>query len=98
MAEKSHTRLNLHRPCMFSTSKVDPKGKIIKVYKHKDVKTPLEALEMLDKQGLVKFKKETTMSDLKAQSMRQTDLAAAQEMQHAKGELFASFRVPKNSV
>ena len=90
--------LNLHRPCMFSTSKVDPKGKIIKVYKHKDVKTPLEALEMLDKQGLVKFKKETTMSDLKAQSMRQTDLAAAQEMQHAKGELFASFRVPKNSV
>jgi len=87
--------LNLHRPCMFSTSKVDPKGKIVKVYKHKDVKTPLEALEMLNKLGLVKFKKETTMSDLKNQAMHQTDLAAAQEMQHAKGELFASFRVQK---
>jgi hypothetical protein len=88
--------LNLHRPCMFSSSKVDPKGKIVKVYKHKDVKTPLEALEMLNKLGLVKFKNETTMSDLKDQAMRQTDLAAAQEMQHAKCELFASFRVQKN--
>jgi len=36
------------------------------------------------------------MPDLKNQAMRQTDLAAAQEMQHAKGELFASFRVQKN--
>ena len=88
--------LNLHRPCMFSTSKVDPKGKIVKVYKYKDVKTPLEALEMLNKLGLVKLKKETAMPDLKNQAMRQTDLAAAQEMQHAKGELFASFRVQKN--
>jgi len=69
--------LNLQRPYMFSTRKIDPKEKIIKVNKHKDVKTPLDALERLNKLGLVKFKKETTMSDLKVQDMRQTDLEIA---------------------
>ena len=90
--------LNLHRPCMFSTSIVDHKGKIVKVYKHEDVKTPLEALEMLNILGLVRFKNETTMADLHVQAMHQTDIAAAQEMQHAKGKLFASFRVQKNGL
>jgi len=83
--------LNLHRPCMFATSKVNDKGKVVKVYKHKDVKTPLEALVRLDKQGLVRFKTETMLADLLAQAKQQTDLAAAQEMQRAKSELFASF-------
>lgn len=83
--------LNLHRPCMFSTNKVNAKGKVVKVYKHADVKTPLEALVKLGELGLVKFKTETMLMDLLAQSKRQTDLAAAQEMQQAKSELFASF-------
>ena len=83
--------LNLHRPCMFSTNKVNAKGKVVKVYKHADVKTPLEALVKLNELGLVKFKTETMLMDLLAQSKRQTDLAAAQEMSQAKSELFASF-------
>jgi hypothetical protein len=87
--------LNLHRPCMFSTNKINPKGKVVKVYKHKDVKTPLEALDSLNKLGLVKFKKDSTLADLLTKAKQQTDLAAAQEMQHAKGELFASFRASK---
>ena len=45
--------------------------------------------------GLVKFKTETMLVDLLAQSKQQTDLAAAQEMQQAKGELFASFAKQK---
>jgi hypothetical protein len=32
---------NLHRPCMFATSKVNDKGKVVKVHKHADVKHPL---------------------------------------------------------
>jgi hypothetical protein len=36
--------LNLHRPCLFATEIVSPKGKIVKRYKHKNVKTPLECL------------------------------------------------------
>jgi hypothetical protein len=87
--------LNLHRPCMFATSKINAKGKIVKVYKHKDVKTPLEALVLLNKLGLVKFKTQTMLTDLLAQAKQKTDLAAAQEMQQAKRELFASFATQK---
>ena len=83
--------LNLHRPCMFATSKVNDKGKVVKVYKHSDVKTPLEALVKLHELGLVKFKTDTMLVDLLAQAKQQTDLVAAQEMQRAKSELFASF-------
>jgi hypothetical protein len=87
--------LNLHRPCMFATSKVNDKGKIVKIYKHADVKTPLEALVKLGEHGLVKFKTQTMLADLLAQAKQQTDLAAAQEMQRAKSELFASFTKQK---
>lgn len=87
--------LNLHRPCMFATSKVNAKGKVVKVYKHEDVKTPLEAVVLLNKLGLVKFKTETMLGDLLAQAKQQTDLVAAQEMQQAKHELFASFAKQK---
>lgn len=68
---------------MFTTAVVNAKGKVVKVYKHADVKIPLEAL--------VKFKKQTMLINLLAQAKQQTDLVAAQKMQHAKRELFASF-------
>jgi hypothetical protein len=87
--------LNLHRPCMFATSVVNEKGKVIKVYKHEDVKTPLEALVLLEKLGLVKFKTETMLMELLAQAKQKTDLAAAQEMQQAKHALFVSFAKQK---
>ena len=48
--------LNLHRPCLYATQVVNEKGKVRKVYKNKDAKTPLECLVLLDKAGLVKFK------------------------------------------
>ena len=72
---------------MFATNKVNPKGKVVKVYKHEDVKTPLEALALLNKLGLVKFKTQTMLADLLAQAKQKTDLAAAQEMQQAKHDL-----------
>jgi len=87
--------LNLHRPCMFATALANAKGKVVKVYKHKDVKTPLEALVLLNKLGLVQFKTETMLADLLVQAKQQTDLAAAQEMQQAKHALFASFEKQK---
>ena len=83
--------LNLHRPCMYATEVISPKGKIVKRYKHEDVKTPLECLVMLSKKGLVTLKKSVTLESLQAQAKAKTDLAAAQEMQRAKSELFASF-------
>ena len=80
---------------MFAINKVNAKGKVVKVNKHEDVKTPLEALVKLDKLGLVKFKTESMLVDLLAQTKQQTDLAAAQQMQRAKSELFASFAKQK---
>ena len=90
--------LNLHRPCMFATAVVNAKGKVVKVYKHKDVKTPLEALVLLDKLGLVMFKTQTKLAELLTQAKQQTDLAAAQDMQRAKYELFASFAKQKRQA
>ena len=87
--------LNLHRPCMFATEILSPKGKIIKRYKHEEVKTPLECLAQLCGKGLVTLKQGATLESLQAQAESKTDLAAAQEMQRAKSELFASFAKPK---
>ena len=34
--------LNMHRPCMFATELLSPKGKVVKRYRHQDAWTPLE--------------------------------------------------------
>lgn len=87
--------LNLHRPCLFATEIISPKGKVVKRYKHEDVKTPLECLAQLSEKGLVSLKQGVTLKALQVQAKSKTDLAAAQEMQRAKSELFASFVKPK---
>ena len=50
---------------------------------------------MLSDKDLVTFKKGITLAALQAQANAKTDLAATQEMQRAKSELFASFVRPK---
>ena len=78
-----------------SSTSYNAKGKLVKRYKHEDVKTPLERLLLLDAEGLVTFKPGITRDTLKIQAKSQTDLAAAQAMQRAKRELFAGFVKPK---
>ena len=90
--------LNLHRPCLFATEVVSDKGKVKKVYKNKDAKTPLERLVQLNDKGLVTFKAGITLQDLLAQAMQKTDLQAAQEMQQAKAGLFELFNKPKHKL
>lgn len=86
--------LNLHRPCLFATEVVSDKGKIKKVYKNKDAKTPLECLVLLDKTGLVSFKSATVLHSLLEKTKEKTDLEAARGMQKAKAQLFALFNRP----
>ena len=86
--------LNLHRPCLFAMEVVSDKGKIKKVYKHKDAKTPLECLVLLNEAGLVTFKSATTLDSLLEKAKEKTDLQAAQEMQKAKADLFTMFNKP----
>ena len=90
--------LNLHRPCMFATDVVSPKGKVVKRYRHEDVKTPLAALQQLCAQGLARLKSDVTLVDLQERAGAQTDLAAAQEMQRAKAELFRLFNAPRGQL
>ena len=87
--------LNLHRPCLFATEVVSPKGKIVKRYPYENVKTPLECLEQLCAKKLVVLKPDITLAALQAQAHSQTDLAAAQTMQQAKRILFTRFVKPK---
>ena len=70
------------------------KGKIKKVYKNKDAKTPLECLVLLDKTGLVSFKSATMLHSLLKKAKEKTDLEAARGMQKAKADLFALFNRP----
>ena len=88
--------LNMHRPCLFATEIVSEKGKIKKVYKNKDAKTPLERLVLLHEQGLVRFKAGMVLEDLLARAKEKTDLQAAQEMQQAKADLFELFNKSKS--
>jgi transposase InsO family protein len=87
--------LNLHRPCMFASDKVNAKGKVTKRYRHQDVKTPLEALKQLCDKGLARLKAGVTLEALQALADAQTDLAAAKQMQLAKAELFRLFSAPR---
>lgn len=86
--------LNMHRPCLFATEVVSDKGKIKKVYKNKDAKTPLECLITLNEAALVTFKSATTLPDLLLRAKEKTDLQAALEMQNAKAALFQMFNKP----
>ena len=80
--------LNLHRPCLFATETVSPKGKIVKRYEHTDVATPLERLTRLHAEKKATLKKAVSIEALQAQANAQSDLAAAQGMQKAKAQLF----------
>lgn len=79
----------LHRQCAFPSEVVDERGKVKKVYK--DYMTPCEKL--LSIENVEQYLKEgVTRESLKAWTMKQTHLAAAQEMQQKKKKLFANFR------
>lgn len=93
-----NTWLNMHRPCLFATEIVSDKGKIKKVYKNEDAKTPLERLVQLSEKALVTFKAGITLEGLLALAKEKTDLQAAQEMQKAKADLFELFNKPKRKM
>ena len=71
--------LNLHRPCMFATEEISPKGKVVKRYPHQNVRTPLESLTLLVEQGLATLKKGQSLQALQQQAHAKTDLQAAQD-------------------
>ena len=78
--------LFFHRQCAFATDLIDVKGKIKKVYK--TYLTPCEKLLSIEKVEQY-LKPGSTKESLQAAMMKKTHLAAAQEMQEKKDQLFA---------
>jgi len=85
--------LNFHRPCLFATELPDSKkpGRIKRVYRAKDVMTPLDKLASLPEAA--SFMREgVTLEHLRALATALTDVQAAEELNEARLALFR--RVP----
>jgi transposase InsO family protein len=81
--------LNFHRPCGVPELQAQQKGKLKRVYRW--YATPWEILRQLP--GIAGYlTPDLTIQELDRQARAQTDLAAAQQMQEAKRNLFASFQ------
>lgn len=82
--------INFHRPCLFPTTVISDKGKQVKKYEYKNMKTPYEKLKSLPeaKQYLkagISFKK---LDDIAA---KMTDNEAAELLQKERSSLFKQF-------
>ena len=86
--------LNFHRPCGFATLVDGKRGRLRRVYKHDDYRTPFEKLRMLP--GWTKtLKPGITAAFLDHRASLHTDLAAAQNMHNALTTLLAKCRIPR---
>jgi transposase InsO family protein len=85
--------LNFHRPCLFATELADPKkpGRIKRVYRTKDAKTPLDKLASLPEAATF-LRERVRLEDLHALATALTDVQAAEELNEARLALFR--RVP----
>jgi transposase InsO family protein len=85
--------LNFHRPCLFSTDKPDPKkpGRIKRVYRAQDAKTPLDKLASLPEAATF-LREGVRLEDLHALATALSDVQAAEELNEARLALFR--RVP----
>lgn len=85
--------LNYHRPCLFATELADPKrpGRIKRVYRPRDAKTPLDKLAGLP--DVASFLRPgVTLLELQQLARALTDVQAAEELNEARQALFR--RVP----
>lgn len=71
--------LNYHRPCLFSSTEIDNRGKEVKKYLYKNIYTPYEKLKSLPnaKQYL---KKGVTFDELDYKANMMSDSEAARQM------------------
>ena len=76
--------LNFHRPCGFSTDKIDARGKIVK--KYDQYMTPFEKLKSI-KDVEQYLKPEVTIKSLEEIAYRESDNSCAENLQKAKRKL-----------
>ncbi len=85
--------LNFHRPCLFATEVADPKkaGRIKRLYRAKNVMTPLDKLASLPEAHQY-LREGITLEHLHQLARALTDVQAAEELNEARAALFR--RVP----
>jgi transposase InsO family protein len=85
--------LNFHRPCLFSTDKVDPKkpGRIKRVYRSHDAMTPQDKLASLPDVHTY-LREGITLEHLRELATALSDVQAGEELNEARAALFK--RVP----
>jgi len=81
--------LNYHRPCFFSKTIMDTKGKIKKVYNYEDMMTPYEKLKSLPLADQY-LKPGMTFEILEAMAYEMSDNEAADCLQTARQQLFTT--------
>jgi transposase InsO family protein len=79
--------INYHRPCGYATNKKNHKGKIKKVYKPEDYKTPYEKFKNLPN-AKAYLKKGTTFKKLDKIALSKTDNEMAELVQKERSKLF----------
>ena len=79
--------LNYHRPCLFSTEDIDPKGRLRKRYRDADLATPYEKFKSLPDAARF-LKPAATFAQLDAQAYALSDLKAANNVNQARSQLF----------
>jgi transposase InsO family protein len=88
-AQHLNPYLNYHRPCAQADIEVDEKGRLRRYYRR--YQTPLETLLALPRAAQY-LRAGLTVATLQRIAARRSDTEAAQQMQHAKRQLFQQFR------
>lgn len=81
--------LNFHRPCLFSETVIDTKGKTKKRYPRHLIKTPFEKLKAIPEAASF-LKPSVTLDQLEKEANKQSDNAAAEHLNQARKLLFLS--------
>lgn len=79
--------LNYHRPCFFSETRTDSKGKERKIYPYKNLMTPYEKLKSLP-QAKQYLKLGVSFATLDQIAGKISDNQAAEQLQKARQKLF----------
>ena len=89
--------LNYHRPCHFAEITTSEKGKVVKTYPYKNVKTPYEQLRSLEHAEQY-LKPGITFNSLDPMAAQMTDLQAAEALRQAQKKLFQTIFAQKESI
>ena len=79
--------LNYHRPCLFASERQGANGRIRRVYRPRDVRTPYDKLRSLPN-AETHLKPGVTFADLDAEAHAISDLQAARALNTARDRLF----------